>query len=187
MASLVRTNLGRVMWRIMKEFKVLPTDSRFKELTGHQLSFILESLEYDNKIQEKINKGIDPRTVSEDMDTSWWDVSHEEFEPLVEGHDEKEIARQVEERLNESQRKAIKDRFANTKEYEEFIRNGGKDEDIESAKSHVKKQLELLRSENSSTDTQVKTNETVTSDMDMSEIQNAIDLFNGEDSLDNYI
>lgn len=187
MDALVREPLSRNMWAIMKEFKVLPTDDRFKELTGHQVNFILSSMGYDNKLLERARKGIDINSTMEDTDESWWYASHEDFEPLVEGHDEEDIARQVQEKLSEADRKSLRERFDSELEYQEYINSGGEDYFKDSLKEQIRKNLENLYDEvNEGKFKEEKM--TRTDDMSMDEIQNAIDIFDSEDdNMDEYM
>lgn len=171
----------------MKEFKVLPTDQRFQDLSMHQINFIIASMNYDVKLQERANKGIDINTTIEDSDTSWWDTPHDEFDPIAEGHDEDDIARQVEERLTEAERKSMKDRFEDEIAYEEYIRNGGVDFEKESIKQIIHNNLEELREEAQSGEFTEGTTPTIqeTSEED---IQEAINLFDEEnDDLSGYM
>lgn len=176
------------MWAIMKEFKVLPTDQRFQDLSMHQINFIIASMNYDVKLQERANKGIDISTTIEDNDTSWWGTPHDEFDPIAEGHDEDDIARQVEERLTEAERKSMKDRFEDEIAYEEYIRNGGVDFEKESIKQIINNNLEELREEAQSGEFTEGTTPTIqeTSEED---IQEAINLFDEEndDDLSGYM
>lgn len=45
--SIVRSNYGRNIWRVMKELHVLPSDPNFQNLTSEQLDFIVSSIEQD--------------------------------------------------------------------------------------------------------------------------------------------
>lgn len=171
----------------MKEFKALPTEKRFQDLSMQQINFIIASMNYDGKLQERASRGVDINSTIEDSDTSWWDTPPEEFDPIVEGHDEDDIARQVEDRLTEAERKSMKERFEDEIAYEEYLRNGGVDFEKESIKSIIKNNLEELREEAKSGEFTEGTTPTVqeTSDED---IQEAINLFNEEDDdLDGYI
>lgn len=171
----------------MKEFKVLPTNEDFQRLTGEQMEFIIASMNYDSKLQDRINRGIDVNSTMEDYDESWWYASHDEFEPLREGHDEEFIANQVEERLTKAERQSLRDRFDSEKEYQEYIKNGGQDFDNNSVKQIIKDNIEKARQEAESGE--FKEDETTTTeDMSNEEIQNVFELFDeDDDSLDNYM
>lgn len=175
------------MWAIMKEFKVLPTDQRFQDLSMHQINFIIASMNYDGKLQERVNKGMDINSTIEDSDTSWWDTPHDEFDPIAEGHDEDDIARQVEERLTEAERKSMKDRFEDEIAYEEYIRNGGVDFEKESIKQIIQNNLEELREEAQSGEFTEGATPTM-QETSKEDIQEAINMFNEEDDdLDGYM
>lgn len=180
MQSIARSQDARNIWAVMKEFKVLPTSEEFKKLTGEQIDFIIASMNYDAKIQERISRGVDINTTMEDYDESWWYANHDEFEPLREGHDEEDIARQVEERLTNAERKSLRDRFDSEKEYQEYIKNGGLDLENQSMKEVIKRNIEKAREESESGE--FKQDEvTTTEDMEESEIQDVFALYNGEE------
>lgn len=94
----------------MREFKVLPTDPRFKELTSEQIAFILSNMEEDIIQREKAfnkNKGADESF--KDPDTSWYedeftdidyDIDYEKMEESVE-RIESEEAKKKREQINE--------------------------------------------------------------------------------------
>lgn len=74
----------------MKDFKLLPSSPEIQNLTQDQLSFILINYHKDAmEAQRRSGNGID------ESSSNWWTVSEEEFEPIVEGHDETELARQA--------------------------------------------------------------------------------------------
>ncbi len=187
MNALVKENVARNLWTIMKEFKVLPTEQRFQELTGQQIDFIISSMNYDHRLQERARKGLDVNSTLEDNDESWWYASHEDFEPIVEGHDEEDIARQVQEKLSEADRKSLRDRFDSELEYQEYLNNGGEDFYKDSLKEHIQKNLDNLRDE--AKEGKFKEEKmTRTDNMSMDEIQNAIDIFDdNEDDMDGYM
>lgn len=93
----------------MKQFNVLPTEERFKNLTEHQLSFILENMIRDSWEQEQVAKG---RTgnIMEDDDTSWYDTPTEEFEPVPDFLDADDLAKQAYDRLSESEKAKMNER-----------------------------------------------------------------------------
>lgn len=94
----------------MREFKVLPTDPRFQELTSEQIAFILSNMEEDIIQREKAfnkNKGDDESF--KDPDTSWYedeftdidyDIDYDKMEESVE-RIENEEARKKREQINE--------------------------------------------------------------------------------------
>lgn len=94
----------------MREFKVLPTDPRFQELTSEQIAFILSNMEEDIIQREKAfnkNKGDDESF--KDPDTSWYedeftdidyDIDYDKMEESVE-RIENEEAKKKREHINE--------------------------------------------------------------------------------------
>ncbi|AXY83986.1 tail tape measure chaperone [Staphylococcus phage Terranova] len=102
MQALVKRPLSRNMWAIMREFKVLPTDPNFKNLDSYQIQFIIESMNLDAREMERRSKGYD--STVEDDDTSWYDESQEEFEPVPDFLDAEDLAKQAYDRLSESER-----------------------------------------------------------------------------------
>lgn len=94
----------------MREFKVLPTDPRFQELTSEQIAFILSNMEEDIIQREKAfnkNKGDDESF--KDPDTSWYedeftdidyDIDYDKMEESVE-RIENEEAKKKREQINE--------------------------------------------------------------------------------------
>ncbi|AXF38333.1 tape measure chaperone [Staphylococcus phage Quidividi] len=102
MQAIVKRPLSRNMWAIMREFKVLPTDPNFKNLDSYQIQFIIESMNLDAREMERRSKGYD--STVEDDDTSWYDESQEEFEPVPDFLDAEDLAKQAYDRLSESER-----------------------------------------------------------------------------------
>lgn len=98
MGKLVKTNYGRNMWRIMKEFNVLPTDPRFQALTTNQLDYIINSMVQDSIEIEKASKGVNSEVTASDdnfdLDT---DMN------LPQGEDEEDLINQVEEQLRKDE------------------------------------------------------------------------------------
>ena len=110
----IKQPYSRNMWIIMREFKVLPTDPRFQELTSEQIAFILSNMEEDVIQREKAfnkNKGDDESF--RDPDTSWYedeftdidyDIDYEKMEESVariENEEAKKRREQINEMLNE--------------------------------------------------------------------------------------
>lgn len=106
----IKQPYSRNMWIIMREFKVLPTDPRFQELTSEQIAFILSNMEEDIIQREKAfnkNKGDDESF--KDPDTSWYedeftdidyDIDYDKMEESVE-RIENEEAKKKREQINE--------------------------------------------------------------------------------------
>lgn len=95
----------------MREFNVLPTDDRFKQLTDLQIEFILYNMVQDNKEQELIAKGKRFDSHFEDDDNSWMEVDEKEFEVVPEFLDLDSINKQIEGRLSEEEKQRRQERF----------------------------------------------------------------------------
>lgn len=119
MQALVKRPLSRNMWAIMREFKVLPTDPNFKNLDSYQIQFIIESMNLDAREMERRSKGYD--STVEDDDTSWYDESQEEFEPVPDFLDAEDLAKQAYDRLSESERIKMTERAEAEEDDEEAI------------------------------------------------------------------
>lgn len=98
MGKLVKTNYGRNMWRIMKEFNVLPTDPRFQALTTNQLDYIINSMVEDSKEIEKASKGINSEVTASDDN---FDLDSDMNLPDEEA--EADLINQVEEQLRKDE------------------------------------------------------------------------------------
>lgn len=85
----------------MKEFNVLPTEQRFKDLDSYQLEFMLESMSRDGEETKQLQKGKKFDSQFEDEDSSWWNTDHDEFDPVPDFLDEDDLAEQMEQRLSE--------------------------------------------------------------------------------------
>lgn len=57
MDTLVRSTVSRNTWAIMKEFKVLPTDERFKRLTLAQREWIVKNMIEDVEVTKRAERG----------------------------------------------------------------------------------------------------------------------------------
>lgn len=104
----------------MREFKVLPTDSRWLALTDEQIEFMLYSMERDVVEADRARRGIKVDGEYEDNDESWWYAEHDDFEALKDGHDEEDIARQVEDLTTEEDKERLRKRFADNEELNEI-------------------------------------------------------------------
>lgn len=82
MKELVKTPTSRNLWTIMKEFNTLPTNPDFQKLTEDQVEFIMYNLDLDAEQRKMAMEGINPNEHFSDSDDSWWNDSHEEFNPL---------------------------------------------------------------------------------------------------------
>lgn len=115
------------MWGIMKQFNVLPTDPRFRELTKEQIDFILYSKELDIKEQDRARRGMALDAEFEDYEADeWWNASHEDFKALKDDHDEEDIARQVNALTSEEDRKIIQQKLKDYAEFDASVADGHK-------------------------------------------------------------
>lgn len=83
------------MWRIMTEFKVLPTDPAFQALDRYQLEYIMINMIQDAEDAKMRASGKNPTETYYDEDDSWIDTPIEEWDILAEGHDEEAIFKQL--------------------------------------------------------------------------------------------
>jgi len=112
----------------MREFKRLPTDQSFRELTDHQINLMIYSMNEDHRQLELARKGL---TVdSEHYDTSFeeevWNRDVGDWEVLREGHDADAIAKQVEELTRAEDQANLATKFDSLEEYNAFREAGGK-------------------------------------------------------------
>lgn len=166
----------------MDRFHVLPSSPDFQNLTNEQLEWIIYSAQLDNK-----KKG--PESY-EDYDDSWFEA--EEFEPLREGDDEEEIARQVEKLTSEEDKARLEARLEDTAESEEIAQRGEKSLEEESIDNliaeNIRKAQEEARRLESHKGTQKtaeqrkqeKENATYQAELDTGSIQDAVALFEGD-------
>lgn len=71
--TIVRSNYGRNIWRVMKELHVLPTDPNFQNLTSEQLDFIVASIDQDNKELKLAQEGREEDSFVYDDEFEWED------------------------------------------------------------------------------------------------------------------
>lgn len=69
--TIVRSNYGRNIWRVMKELHVLPTDPNFQNLTSEQLDFIVASIDQDNKELKLAQEGREEDSFVYDDEFEW--------------------------------------------------------------------------------------------------------------------
>lgn len=125
MHGLSRIPYSRNLWLIMKEFNVLPTDERWLKLTDMQIDWILNSMQRDGEELERRSSGMELEAEFQDYDNSWYEVSHEEFNPVREGDDEDEIARQLATMTSEEDMARLKARWEESEEVESIRAQGG--------------------------------------------------------------
>lgn len=109
----------------MKKFNVLPTEERWKTMTNDQIEWILYNMEKDVEMEERARKGKALDADYEDYDGSWYDASHEEFNPVRDGHDEEEIARKLAEITTEEDMARLKARWEASQEVDDIRAKGG--------------------------------------------------------------
>lgn len=109
----------------MKKFNVLPTEERWKTMTNDQIEWILYNMEKDVEMEERARKGKALDADYEDYDGSWYETSHEEFNPVRDGHDEEEIARKLAEITTEEDMARLKARWEASQEVDDIRANGG--------------------------------------------------------------
>lgn len=130
----------------MKKFNVLPTEKRWLDLTDDQIDWMFQSIERDAEEQNRRNKGMELESEYQDYDNSWFDASHEEFNPVREGDDESEIARKLEAITSDEDMARLKARWDASDEVESIRANGGttieEDSINELISNNLKKALE---------------------------------------------
>lgn len=183
MKALARNNYSRNLWAIMDRFKVLPSNPDFQNLTNEQLEWIIYSSQLDNKKYS-------PGENFADYDESWF--NKKEFSPLRDGDDEEDIARQVEELTTEEEAARLKARWEGAEDAEAFAQSGEKSIEeqsiddminakIEDAKKEARN-IEKYKSGNKHPDEEKQEAEDVQfqENLDSGSIQDAIDLFEGD-------
>lgn len=127
METLVKEPYARSMWAIMKEFKVLPTEKRFQDLTYEQMSFLIESMNRDSWLASQMAKGKQHMdNLVEDDDSSWWDTPHDEFDPVPDFLDAEDLAKQVEDKMSDLEKQKRQERFDTEMEDEEDLMHENK-------------------------------------------------------------
>lgn len=120
MKKVARSRIGRNMWAILKAFKVLPNDPLIRNMDVLTQDYILEELEYDNEIQAKIAKGIDPsKEIEDDEFSKIYNSKDRHVKLLADGDNLDDIYSQVrsitkdknyDKRLDSRIKKAIKNK-----------------------------------------------------------------------------
>lgn len=146
----------------MKKFNVLPTDERFQSLSIYQINFIIESMNLDVKEEERARRGLDH--IAEDDDTTWYDTSSEDFEPVPDFLDAEDIASQAYNRLSKSEQEKVKERA------ELELEDSEESEVYQNKMAMIQKNLEEL-------DRQVGNTEDSNNEYSKEEIQEALDEF----------
>ena len=187
-----RNVLSRNLWRIADKFKVLPTNEDFQKLTPEQVDWIVINMNIDAKEEARARSGKDPNEIFDDHDTEWLDTPITEFEPVKEGHDAEEIARQVDAMTSNAYLESLEDRFDSMQETLEYLSEHGDEQTIEQfvkeneMKERLKRVYQEAREREAGTFKEEDIAEGV-DDMEFKELTNesaqeAIDLFEGNDT-----
>jgi hypothetical protein len=129
----------------MKEFKVLPTNPDFQNLTDAQIEFILYSMQEDHKERERARKGlmVDSQFYDTDYEQDVMGKDIKEWDVLKEGHDADEIAKQVNLMTKPEDQKNLSSKFDGLGEYNEHLEQGGKTGREAEVDDFIKRQLKV--------------------------------------------
>lgn len=116
-----RNVVSRNLWRIVDKFKVLPTSKDFQELTTEQVDWIVINMNIDAKEEARARSGKDPNEIFEDHDTDWLEGRQEDFEPVKEEHDEKEIAKQLDAMRSNSYLESLEEKLGNMQDTVNYL------------------------------------------------------------------
>lgn len=94
-------------------------------MTNDQIEWILYNMEKDVEMEERARKGKALDADYEDYDGSWYETSHEEFNPVRDGHDEEEIAKKLAEITTEEDMARLKARWEASQEVDDIRAKGG--------------------------------------------------------------
>lgn len=179
---MARRPVSRNLWYIAKEFKVLPTDERFQDLTDEQYGWIMKNMQIDADIERRRAKGQDPNEAFQDYDEEWFGAKESEFEPLKDSHDEEEIAKQVDELTNAEYLQKVRAKFDNEEEWLEYVkssREGKLAHDEQLVKEKLEEAYEEARRREKGIKPTKEDKPQVTQESVSNEsIKNALDLFN---------
>lgn len=131
----------------MKEFKVLPTDERFKSLTNWQIEWIWASMERDAVEAERIRKGKNPNMEYEDFDDSWLNEDHENWNPVRDDHDEANIAKQVKNITSDEDMARLKARWEKMEEAESEYKEAGSTIEEDSINDYISNRIKEVQEE----------------------------------------
>lgn len=112
----------------MKEFRTLPTDERFKELSHDQIDLIGYSMMEDHRLMELARKGlaIDSEHYDSDFDEEVWNKEAGDWDVLKPGHDADKIAQQIAEATKAEDLKNLASKFDSLDDYNAHLEAGGK-------------------------------------------------------------
>lgn len=184
----------------MDKFQILPTDERFEALTDAQVGFIMANMSQDVKEENLRRKGISPDSHFEDDDDSWWEQPHNEFEALKADDVEEDIAAQVDSMTRVDDLEKVKARFKNNDDWVKYLENGGAEAKKMATEDHIQEQLKKVYADAAEADKagiskwgkseirdeEQKANQKL-GELKDGDIQDAIDLFNGDTEDDGII
>lgn len=117
----VRNTTSRTLWRIVDHFSVLPSNKDFQNLTAEQTDWIVLNLNLDADEANKARKGIKSNEAFEDYDTGWVHEKEAKFNPLKDGHEEEDIAKQVEALSSKEYLEKLKESFSSIQEWQTYL------------------------------------------------------------------
>lgn len=88
----------------MREFNVLPTEQRFKDLDDYQIEFIIANMNLDTKEMMEARDGKNYDMKAEDTDTSWFEAPTDEFDVVPDFLDLDDLNTQVDKSLSEKEK-----------------------------------------------------------------------------------
>jgi hypothetical protein len=132
------------MWAVMSQFKVLPTNDDFRNLTDAQLDLMIYSMQEDHREMELARKGltVDSQYYDSSFEEEVWNREVGDWEILREGHDADDIARQVEAITRAEDAANLSTKFDSLEEYNAFLEAGGKTTRETEVEQHMNRQLE---------------------------------------------
>lgn len=109
----------------MKEFKVLPTNEDFLNLTDNHIEFIAYSMEKDREEFERAKRGGIADADYQDYEQDWWYAEHDDFVALHKNHNEEDIAKQVQAITSPEDMAKLRARWDASIEADSIVANGG--------------------------------------------------------------
>lgn len=109
----------------MKEFKVLPTEKRWLDLSQLQLNWIIESMNRDVEAENLARSGKQQDEYFEDYEKDWLDVPDNEWTVVRDGDDEAAIAKQVEDITSPEDMAVLKARLEASEEADKEYEKSG--------------------------------------------------------------
>ena len=94
-------------------------------LTNEQIEWLLRNMARDNEELARRRSGKELEDEFQDYDNSWYDTPHDEWNPVREGDNELDIAKQLAEITSEEDMAKLKARWEASQELEDIRANGG--------------------------------------------------------------